>query len=102
CTRDSPHPHSFPTRRSSDLKNGSVCSASIADRILATAWSTLSAQASIISSPNSPAAGGVNFAASSAATRFTSLSSEPTTAWILRSEEHTSELQSLAYLVCRL
>jgi hypothetical protein len=36
----------------------------------------------MISSPNSPASGGVNFVARSWAIRFTSLSSEPTTAWI--------------------
>ena len=66
-------------------KNGSVCKASIADRIRETAWSTLSAQASITSTPNSPASGGANLAASSAATRFTSLSSDPTIAWIFDS-----------------
>src|SRR2546425_8160644 len=30
------------------------------------------------------------------------LAGEPSSAWESRSEEHTSELQSLAYLVCRL
>ena len=61
-------------------KNGIVCNASIAERMRVAAWSALSAQPSMISSPKSPASGGVSFAASSAATRFTSLSSEPTTA----------------------
>ena len=34
------------------------------------------------SRPNSPASGGANFAANSAAARFTSLSSDPTIAWM--------------------
>src|SRR5437667_12468327 len=36
----------------------------------------------MISNPKSPAPGGVNFTASSAAMCFTSASSEPTTAWM--------------------
>ena len=63
-------------------KNGSVCNASIVDLIRPTACSALSAHPSIISNPKSPASGGVSLLASSAATRFTSLSSEPTTAWM--------------------
>src|SRR5450432_4015999 len=38
------------------------------------------------SRPNSPASGGANFAANSDAVRFTSLSSDPTTAWIFDSD----------------
>src|SRR2546425_8828927 len=39
---------------------------------------------------------------SSDASRFGENAGLPRTAMICRSEEHTSELQSLAYLVCRL
>src|ERR1700682_5526892 len=38
------------------------------------------------STPNSPASGGANFAANSDAPRFTSLSSDPTIAWIFDSD----------------
>ncbi len=40
----------------------------------------------MISRPNSPASGGANFAANSAAARFTSLSSDPTMAWMFASD----------------
>ena len=62
--------------------NGRVCNASIVDLMRVAACSALSAQPSMTSNPKSPNPGGVNFSASSAATRFTSASSEPTTAWI--------------------
>src|SRR5438045_2416157 len=61
-------------------KNGSVCSAAIVERIAVAAPSTLSAAPSIISSPNSPASAGASCLASSAASRFTLASSEPTIA----------------------
>src|SRR5262245_56869539 len=52
------------------------------DLIRVAAWSALSAAPSITSNPNSPAPDGVSLLASSAATRFTSASSDPTTAWM--------------------
>ena len=41
-------------------KKGSVCSASIAERIRAAAWSALSAQPSMVSTPKSPASAGAS------------------------------------------
>src|SRR4029077_6036198 len=60
-----------------------VCSAAMVDRIAVAAPSTLSAAPSMISSPNSPASAGASFWASSAASRFTLASSEPTIARML-------------------
>src|SRR5205823_14726408 len=93
------HPHlpSFPTRRSSDLI---TCSARPPARTRFPPWCAsssassaarrgrrLSSSSDACPTPWSPA---------SAAARTRSASSR------IRSEEHTSELQSLAYLVCRL
>src|SRR5690625_6546850 len=39
---------------------------------------------------------------SAAANAFSAANTLPNTIWILRSEEHTSELQSRGHLVCRL
>src|SRR5437899_12533917 len=64
-------------------KTGSVWSAALVGRIALAAPSTLSAAPSIISSPNSPASAGASFLASSAASRFTLASSEPTIARML-------------------
>src|SRR5205823_14244953 len=71
--RAHPHLHSFPTRRSSDLA-GNVSNARMAR--------------------TAPLASGDARAPGKPRTRCSSYAS--------RSEEHTSELQSLAYLVCRL
>ena len=80
---ESPRELAFFSQTSLPPKKGNVCKASIVERTRAADCSALSPAPSMISSPKSPASGGVNFAASSAAARFTSLSSEPTTAWIL-------------------
>src|SRR5690349_23313143 len=77
---DHPALHSFPTRRSSDL-NGAT----------ATLGSTAAPSVSHCA-PGSP----------SAATGRKSLSSARRSHETLRSEEHTSELQSRRDLVCRL
>src|SRR5437762_7763598 len=81
-----PHLHSFPTRRSSDL---SECTA-------ATCCTSTTATARLPTRPR-------NTASTSRATppRPCSSTSTMTATWI-RSEEHTSELQSPMYLVCRL
>src|SRR5205823_12634433 len=92
------HLPSFPTRRSSDLSqpvsgcspNGrsAKCSSSARQRCC---------------SRTSPTAGACSKRARSRRWgRSTSAGSRRTTPLDPRSEEHTSELQSLAYLVCRL
>src|SRR5205823_13280824 len=75
CYRTLREPHSFPTRRSSDLA------------ALTASWvSDLPRRRRLRRSG-----------------RLTSTTRTPSAArWTARSEEHTSELQSLAYLVCRL
>src|SRR5437879_7199953 len=64
--------HSFPTRRSSDLNIPSL-------RMINAAREILKSDESCISNPRSEISN-----------------------WTVRSEEHTSELQSPMYLVCRL
>src|SRR5438045_4921140 len=79
CYRDHRDLHSFPTRRSSDL--------------------TGSARRAARGRPSSTGS------ASVATYNACPLHCRPSTAccaWVLRSEEHTSELQSLRHLVCRL
>src|SRR5205823_13947396 len=87
-----PHPplHSFPTRRSSDLDT-------------AAALTELGLAVEI--EPNDPALRLYNGYVLRLARRYTEAVAELDVAIRLdpyRSEEHTSELQSLAYLVCRL
>src|SRR5687767_15381159 len=72
--------HSFPTRRSSDLSASSRASSTASPR-------TTTATCTAATRPSTPPAPRRISAA---------FSTSP------RSEEHTSELQSLAYLVCRL
>src|SRR5205823_14473770 len=101
CYRHHPVLHSFPTRRSSDLAYGFVARVltgptlsplgQLVTRVV-TPW--LGLPPKYVSGPPKRFAQGIGVAFS-------------TTAAILalgfgRSEEHTSELQSLAYLVCRL
>src|SRR5687767_15684409 len=91
-TRRPPTSTPFPTRRSSDLHSRGLKS---------TTWSIRSRRAAFIAGPQ----GGAQASADGAPLVRTS-----TELWWLsrrrssasRSEEHTSELQSLAYLVCRL
>src|SRR5205823_14977744 len=77
--------HSFPTRRSSDL-----CAS-------CPSWTSAippcAASSMNLRSPRSRLAAGIDWVALAQST-----ATSPST----RSEEHTSELQSLAYLVCRL
>src|SRR5205814_7338949 len=81
--------HSFPTRRSSDL----TCSPSTAIR--PTAPSTWS-------SATTPAPRRARKTGSSADPSSRAATPEPRGKPTGRSEEHTSELQSLRHLVCRL
>src|SRR5205823_14506478 len=90
-----PHPHSFPTRRSSDLAR--PIRFPLADAASATAAARQAEQP--IGLLERTIAG-----TTSANVRpfQTLLRSAPRGKGEDRSEEHTSELQSLAYLVCRL
>src|SRR5205823_11325539 len=87
--------HSFPTRRSSDLATG----------LLGLAWLRTGIRPAkrawrpALMAPQNAAAIRTGSRASASAV-FTRTASAPIS--IQRSEEHTSELQSLAYLVCRL
>src|SRR5205823_11200666 len=94
--RLSPHRalHSFPTRRSSDLP--------VVTRALAMLrrMRSLGALASSRSSQND-ASCSCRITSAFGKTARPSSSTSPLE-WSGRSEEHTSELQSLAYLVCRL
>src|SRR5438045_2185802 len=82
-------------------KKGSVCSAAMVERIAEAAPSTLSAVPSMISSPNSPASAGASFWASSAASRFTLASSEPTIARMLAVAVLVLALGTAGYAVMR-
>src|SRR5438046_7263518 len=89
-SRPLPHPalHSFPTRRSSDLPGVTTALAALP----ATAWTPMTLGRAKnttrrIRVHDDPA---------------TALSAYPRPIRQLRSEEHTSELQSLTNLVCRL
>src|SRR5437879_10546257 len=75
--------HSFPTRRSSDLVD----------------FENLM-RAGLLGGPTGDAVGNVQSAFSSLFLRDVPLDDEKD--WRKRSEEHTSELQSPMYLVCRL
>src|SRR5205823_12770470 len=75
--------HSFPTRRSSDLERTSSI-----------------VPCATTSPPWMPGPGPISTICSAA--RIVSSSCSTTRTVFPRSEEHTSELQSLAYLVCRL
>src|SRR5205823_8270194 len=92
----SPSPHhpnlpSFPTRRSSDLE-ARVTTAAAAIAAIATRW--------LLPATTERHDRGFGFKASSVVGGHGL--EQPQYARALRSEEHTSELQSLAYLVCRL
>src|SRR5690606_41444902 len=89
--------HPFPTRRSSDLRAPS------------TIWTTLRPASSrpmprgafSISTPRSPAGSGMTLPAGERGMRLSDLVRGDGAA-LIRSEEHTSELQSRENLVCRL
>src|SRR5205823_14956991 len=85
-TRPTRHLHSFPTRRSSDLTSMIRAPVSCSNRRLVSARSGDAPETHSLTDEKS------TLPARTAG--WTSMA--------LRSEEHTSELQSLAYLVCRL
>src|SRR5205823_14155678 len=94
--------HSFPTRRSSDL-NQSRTSASRRMLIAFFAPGITTFASFQKSWPRDSPSGASASVWSSPRFRFALISSREYRAIVdfLRSEEHTSELQSLAYLVCR-
>src|SRR5205823_14509566 len=99
CSGALPDLHSFPTRRSSDL---GVRAGSDGQNRRDHARSTRTGgECSTEASARQPDAG-----AGGAALRQLRAATDRPTVWyggvVSRSEEHTSELQSLAYLVCRL
>src|SRR5205823_10607967 len=92
--------HSFPTRRSSDLAAGAWIAASSEAEVRATEGERrrfLGESASAIDTAETPLASAMVVGASYFAGALV-----PVLPVFGRSEEHTSELQSLAYLVCRL
>src|SRR5205823_14938551 len=100
--RAHPHPPSFPTRRSSDLQWATyhlVLRATHVPVSLAASFTALiAANLSGLLRPT-PANVGVTQAA--LVVGLLPFGVAPEQAVAARSEEHTSELQSLAYLVCR-
>src|SRR5205823_14098011 len=84
--------HSFPTRRSSDLgwRQGELLVAVLVHEVMQVALGVQVLNLTLLQPDARPLGSGLRGGAASG--------SVPE----LRSEEHTSELQSLAYLVCRL
>src|SRR5207248_10769897 len=91
--------HSFPTRRSSDLRSR-VCFFSSASR--GVARSVFSSSASDFSSACSSASNSRGFGTSNGSQGGGKRQPCEDTSSVVRSEEHTSELQSPYDLVCRL
>src|SRR5205823_12969055 len=89
------HLHSFPTRRSSDLRSDQTSRA-----FTSPPGASIPAPAQLASPPICPASSRVTWRPARAS--FHAIEEPMMPAPITRSEEHTSELQSLAYLVCRL
>src|SRR5205814_9049441 len=90
-------PHSFPTRRSSDLE---------LEKALARAGRRPTTSTNV-RPPDSREVRGLEARAIELARRETALQAreqeiDARARWLERSEEHTSELQSLRHLVCRL
>src|SRR5439155_21009857 len=94
--------HSFPTRRSSDLSMSAACASgnyaiALARRWLQMGWVDLClAGACELAITPMTLAGFGNLRA------LSSRNDDPKAARVIRSEEHTSELQSRGHLVCRL
>src|SRR5205823_14378020 len=97
-----PAPHSFPTRRSSDLAVGAIPARAAADemrRLVGASSPVRSGRALRIAATNATARTSATTAATPTASTGQSIRGPGSGS--ARSEEHTSELQSLAYLVCR-
>src|SRR5205823_14711512 len=85
---------SFPTRRSSDLGASlpSTCTSMFFAFLASSVWVASTCSTSEVPMP----------CASAPKAPCVEVCESPQTTEVERSEEHTSELQSLAYLVCRL
>src|SRR5687767_15351166 len=83
CSAAPPALPSFPTRRSSDLAGVFASTRTMADRAFVSKWLERPLPSAAVAAARADAE---------------AKAAEP----LRRSEEHTSELQSLAYLVCRL
>src|SRR5205823_13029283 len=92
--------HSFPTRRSSDLRPPDGRARAPATRCLPAARS--GRRPAPAAAPPSAAAAGAPVSRARGSCRLSDRQLGEQARGLLRSEEHTSELQSLAYLVCRL
>src|SRR5205823_14412055 len=101
CSAHQRHPHSFPTRRSSDLGFSRLW-LKLVDRVMhfqarlkqSPVGMMLALASDVLQHP-------FEIALSEADHAVAALPLQPLSGHS-RSEEHTSELQSLAYLVCRL
>src|SRR5205823_7713074 len=94
CSVHFPYLHSFPTRRSSDLMNRAARGDPLSPH---SAILLLGTRETLVTGHDAPD----RLVPARRRTRRSASTSAPA-AWCPRSEEHTSELQSLAYLVCRL
>src|SRR5205823_13963704 len=99
CHRDL---HSFPTRRSSDLRSSEITALFSGDAIQTDVHSVatiIARGSSVLVFPNASVQFLGNAVELTQGTMAIATSEEMSAR--ARSEEHTSELQSLAYLVCR-
>src|SRR5205823_14550477 len=100
CSSVHPHLPSFPTRRSSDLRTLDVNGNAFLPVTLTVANSPHSIEADYLGDAGHSTSIGTLSSGQTVSkgdtTVFVTAPASP------RSEEHTSELQSLAYLVCRL
>src|SRR5205823_6847562 len=92
--------HPFPTRRSSDLLPGSADDVTI--NPVDSVTITHASGADTVHSLTTNNQANLNLSGGSLAVSNSVIYGGFANGGLLRSEEHTSELQSLAYLVCRL
>src|SRR5205823_12922105 len=101
CFDDHPCLHSFPTRRSSDLETNDFCSLVIARGEVLLYAQSGAGKSSLLNAGLIPRMRVKGFQVRPT-TRVSGRLPAEITPGEIRSEEHTSEFQSLAYLVCRL
>src|SRR5205823_14990508 len=94
--------HSFPTRRSSDLRRIDYTVIGDTVNTASRLMSNAPAGKIIISQATASDLTQEKFILTPLSPLTVKGKSEPINVFRVRSEEHTSELQSLAYLVCRL
>src|SRR5947209_9794450 len=87
--------HSFPTRRSSDLRSANI--------VRVFRWIGAEPERPVVGDAEADVrVGEIDLLASRLAQRYAALVGDDANDFDPRSEEHTSELQSRQYLVCRL